>query len=199
MKNYGLIVLFISLALPASAATDMWVTSDRLHRRTCPSTECGSTGRLFFREKTVVYEERGGWARITEYYDAACVHGLSQNVGTGNASCVPNNGIVGGKMAQWVYMDYLSPMRPEDPSAGATGIYKIVAGSDDYRIHKEAFARAAEELIGSGRCTEQDIGQLGGWVKSTTFADSPVYFIYCGEMRGPNKLHLNAATGEIFR
>lgn len=46
----------------------LWVRSERLNRRTCPSESCGVVGRLFFREGVTGHEERNGWARITQTY-----------------------------------------------------------------------------------------------------------------------------------
>ena len=175
-----------------------WVTADRLHRRTCPNSSCGSVGVLFFREKATVYEEKAGWARISKYYDASCENGRSEYVDSGNARCESANGIVEGKFAEWVAVQHLSSTSPSDPAAGATGDYALVSGSDDYRLHKDAFARAAAELITSGRCRRADFEEMGGWMKSTTHRNRPVYFTYCGGMHLRNKLYLDASTGRIW-
>src|SRR5690606_14671629 len=53
---------------PVLADEQMWANSDRVNRRTCPSTECGVVGQLFFRESAVVLEKRNGWGRISQYY-----------------------------------------------------------------------------------------------------------------------------------
>jgi hypothetical protein len=152
-----------------------------------------------FREKATIYEEKDGWARVSKYYDAFCQDGLSEYVDSGNAACTEGNGIVNGGFAEWVSVKYLSNARPVDPGAGAKGDYALVSGSDDYRKYKDAFAKAAAELITSGQCDPQDFKNMGGWVKSTTHRDSPVYFTYCGEMRIQDRLYLNAATGDIFK
>ena len=110
----------------------LWVTSDRLNRRTCPDLRCGIVGMFFFREGTERLEERNGWARVSRYYDAYCVDGVSRYVDSGNAACVSSNGIVGGKFAEWVSMQHLSRTRPADPAAGATGDYALIRSSDDY-------------------------------------------------------------------
>jgi hypothetical protein len=173
-----------------------WVTSDRLNRRTCPSTDCGVVGVLMFRERAGVFESRDGWARVTKYYNAACENGKSRFVDSGNSSCTPDNGVNNGQFAEWVSMSLLSKTRPPDPSAGATGTDALVAKSDDYRIHKDAFVTAANELIRSGRCTAKDISDNGGWVKSTSSPNEPVYFTYC---KGYTRYYLNAETGQIFQ
>lgn len=200
MKIFLLILIFITISFPAFAATDAWVTSDRLKRRTCPSTDCGVVGELFFREKATIYEAENGWARITKPYQASCNNGLSDFVISGNAACISSNGIVNGQFSEWVSMEFLNETRPEDPGAGATGDYEIIKDSDDYRLHKDAFAKAAKNLISSGKCSAADFKEMGGWLKSTTtYSDSPVYFTYCGGMTTSNRLYLNAATGEVFK
>ena len=85
-----------------------WVTSDRLNRRTCPSTRCGVVGQFFFREAARILETKNGWARISGYYDASCVNGRSEYVDEGNAECNPDNGIVDGRLAEWVSTQFLS-------------------------------------------------------------------------------------------
>ena len=182
-----------------STARDAWVNVDRLNRRTCPNESCGIVGQLYFREKTTVYEEREGWARITKYYDAACKNGKSEYVDSGDKTCDAANGIADGRFAEWVSSRHLSESSPADPAAGATGDYALVAQSDDYRIYKDVFVRAASELIASGQCSRADFEEMGGWIKSINHRDRPIYFTYCGGMRIENRLYLNAATGRVSR
>lgn len=157
-----------------------WVTSERLNRRTCPSESCGVVGQLFFREGVTVREEHDGWARITQTYDASCVGGRSEYVDTGNAACDPANGITDGQFAEWVSVEYLSETRPPDPAADASGIEELVSGSDDFARYRTAFAQAAQSLIAQRRCSERDFRDMGGWVKSTSHRNQPIYFTYCG-------------------
>jgi hypothetical protein len=198
MKKLLLTLFLVGISLPAMSASDAWVNTDRLNRRTCPNSACGIVGQLFFREKVKIFEEKTGWARISKHYDASCRNGKSEYVDSGNASCTEDNGIVQGRFAEWVSSKYLSEKRPADPSEGAIGDYALVKGSDDYRLYKDAFAKAASELIKSGRCTEQDFIDMGGWFKSPS-RSGPIYFTYCGGMHTSNRLYLNAATGEVFR
>lgn len=181
-----------------TASSDAWVTVDRLHRRTCPAERCGEVGWVGFREKVTVHEQRDGWARITQHYDASCHNGRSEYVESGDARCVSENGIVDGQFAEWVRVSSLSATRPADPGEGATGFHALVAESDDYHQFGDVFAKAAAELITSGQCSRADFEQGGGWLKSTTRRDDPVYFTYCGGMRRSNRLYLNAATGRVF-
>lgn len=175
----------------------LWVTSQRLDRRTCPSERCGVVGQLFFREAANVLERRGGWARITNPYHAGCEGGRSANVDRGNAACDTENGITDGKFAEWVLAASLSPNRPADPAETASNAERLVAQSDDFMHHRAAFVRAANELIESGRCTAADFEEQGGWMKSTNHRDEPVYFTYCGGMTVANRIYLNAETGRI--
>lgn len=196
MKKIALYVLITLSSVSNAFAADMWVSADRAERRTCPDKSCGSLGFLMFREKAVVYETQGDWARISEPHFAGCENGLSYFIKSGNAACVPENGITKGLVAEWVPYEALSLVRPKDPSEGATGYYAIVAGSDDYHIYKDLFAKTAEKLISSGKCTNEDIKNFGGWMKSTEYLESPVYFVYCESKL--KKIYLNAATRETF-
>jgi hypothetical protein len=56
---------------PAVAAENYYVASDVLNVRLCPATTCPITNRIYRQQKVEVFEIRGEWARITEYYDAA--------------------------------------------------------------------------------------------------------------------------------
>ena len=187
------------LSISAHAARDSWVTADNLYRQTCPAPTCGIVGVLKFRERATVLEEKDGWARITKYYDASCVNGISQYVDRGNKKCVASNGISNGEFAEWVPAKYISPTRSADPAATASASYSLVKGSDDFRIYKDKFAKAANQLITSGKCSAGDFREMGGWIKSSNHRSEPIYFTYCGGMRSRNKVYLNAATGSIMR
>ena len=103
-------------------------------------------------------------------------------------------------MAEWVHSGYLTANRPADPSKTATAYERIISGSDDFKMYRTQFAKAAHELIDSNRCTEKDFENMGGWTKSTTtYRDQPVYFIYCGKMIIENRLYLDVRTGRIFK
>lgn len=178
-----------------SRPRDMWVTSDRLERHTCPDMKCGAVGALFFREKATVLEKSNGWGRITRYYDGSCVGGKSEYVDSGNSQCEAANGFKDGKFAEWVPLAQLATKRPPDPAAGATGAHELVAGSDDYKTYKDVFAKTATDLIAERRCSAKDFKDNGGWIKSMTHKDKPVYFTYCD---GYTKVYLDAATGKVI-
>lgn len=193
-----LAVLLAGATSIAWADSKMWVTSDRLDRRTCPSTQCGAVGQLYFREAATVLEVKGKWSRITKPYSASCTAGQSDYVDRGNKACVPANGIVNGMFAEWVESKYLSAKRPADPGEGASGDAALVKDSDDFRIHQAVFAKAARQLINAGTCTETDFKEQGGWMKSTSKGPS-TYFAYCGGMTVSNRIYLDVSTGETFR
>lgn len=199
--RYNIIIgLIFSVISTVGTAGTHWVTSDRAEVRTCPSSECGRIGKLYFREGIDILERKDGWARISKYYSAFCENGLSTIVDEGEASCSEENGIIDGELAEWVRMSQLSKEKPKDPGKDAEGIYKLISGSDDYRRFKSEFAEAAEELIDSGKCSEEDFIEMGGWIKSaTTYKNKPVYFMYCGNMRIDNRIYLNVKTGKIFK
>ena len=182
----------------AMADNQLWVTTERTDRHTCPSTECGVAGRLMFREGVEALEKKGKWVRVTKTYSASCVGGKSEYVKEGNKSCTSANGIKDGKFAEWVQAKDLSEKRPEDPAEGASGDDTLVKGSDDYRIHKTQFAKAARQLINDGTCTEGDFQEMGGWMASTNRGPG-MYFTYCGGMTLSNKVYLDAKSGKTSR
>lgn len=176
----------------------LWTTTERAARRTCPSTSCGVVGQLMFRESAHVYERRDDWARITEPYPASCNGGSSEHVDTGDARCVEDNGIVDGRFAEWVRLSELSQTRPAHPADTATADERLVAQSDDFAQHREAFVGATATLIQQGRCTAADFEEQGGWIKSSNHPDKPIYFTYCGGMTVGNRIYLDAQTGRLF-
>lgn len=188
-------------ALAAGVGTEasprqMWVTADRLSRRTCPTTSCGIVGTLMFREAAKVVEEKDGWARVTKYYDASCANSLSQYVDKGNAKCEPSNGIAKGIFAEWVSIDFLSDERPVDPAATAALDESLVSSSDDFRLYRREFAKAAQSLIENRKCRAADFKEWGGWMSSSK--GKSIYFMYCGGANISNRIYLDAKTGETF-
>jgi hypothetical protein len=185
---------------PTPQVKKMWVITDRADRKACPDEKCGSVGMLFFREGVNALEEREGWVKITALIDAACEGNKSAFVKEGNASCSSSNGIIDGKYYEWVNKASLSTMRPEDPAKKATGDYTLIKDSDDYRLHKDVFAKTAQALIEQNTCTAQDFKEQGGWMKSVNpeTRKKPIYFTYCGGINMSNKIYLNARTGKVY-
>ena len=187
-----------TLSTHALAENKQWVTTERTDRHTCPSTECGVTGHLMFREGVDVLETKGMWSRITKAYSASCVEGESEYVKEGNKACTTANGIKNGLFAEWIQNKDLSPNRPTNPDEHASGDDALIKGSDDYRIYKDQFTKAARQLINDGTCTEGDFKEMGGWMASTNRGQD-VYFTYCGGMTLSNKVYLNAKSGKVSR
>ena len=176
----------------------LWLTVQYADKHTCPSERCGVAGRMMFREAAFPEERQNGWVRISRRYDANCVNGRSRYIRHGNAACVASNGIADGQLAEWVRADQLSSVRPSDPADNATADEQLVRGSDDFAQHHAVFARLARQLIADGRCTQAEFEEQGGFTKSVTQEDEPVYFMYCGNMTIANQVRVNARTGTVL-
>ncbi|WP_126976330.1 hypothetical protein [Frigidibacter oleivorans] len=74
-----------------------------------------------------------------------------------------------------------------------------IENSDDVSKYEAQFTAAANSLIAERRCSAEDFEEMGGWVKSTTHRDKPIYFTYCGGMTADNRIYLDVSTGAIFR
>lgn len=182
----------------AVAEPDLWVSSDRVARHTCPSVKCGVAGQLMFREGVEVLETKGVWVRITKPYSASCSGGISEYVKSGNSHCISSNGINNGMFAEWVSTKSLTKDRPADPGEEATGDEVLVKDSDDYRRYHAQFTKAARELISNGTCTAGDFEEVGGWMASPAKGGG-MYFMYCGGMTKANRLYLDVHSGKVSR
>ena len=180
------------------AQSDAWVAVDELDRRTCPAASCGIVGQLLKNEQVTIVEEKDGWGRITIYYDAACKNGKSLFISKGSRSCLPENGIDDGKMAEWVKMADLTITKPDMKMPPSQAKYDLVRLSDDFDTYKNEFINAADSLIESGRCTREDFEKIGGWMSSSNYSNKPIYFIYCGGNEITNQVHLDASNGRIW-
>ncbi|WP_324005255.1 hypothetical protein [Aeromonas hydrophila] len=196
--GFSIYAVLQAFSVGAMADNKLWVTTDRTDRHTCPSTECGVAGRLMFREGVDALEKKGEWVRITKAYSASCVGGKSVYVKEGNKSCTSANGIKDGTLSEWVQSKDLSEKRPEDPAERVSGDDELVKGSDDYRIYRTQFAKAARQLINDRICTEGDFQEMGGWMASTNRGPS-MYFTYCGGMTLSNKVYLDTKSGKTSR
>lgn len=108
----GLTTLSTISILPSRAETRMWAAKGDLKRRTCPSLECGIVGNFYFRESILVYQVLDGWSRISRYKTAGCHEGISAFVQSGRNDCSKENGISGGKFAEWVRSEFLVDKKP---------------------------------------------------------------------------------------
>lgn len=183
----GALVLAASAVLQSSAfaaATTPgphYVTTEITQALLAPESGAKSTNVYRVRQKVDVFEIKGGWARVSKYYDGT-----------------PEG--VSGQVARWVATKDLSVTRPADEKVSATEPPVAVAlvDSDDFARHRAAFIKAAQTLIDERTCTMRDFKDGGGWMKSTNHS-GPVYFAYCGGMHKSNRLYLNVGTGKVFR
>ena len=81
----------------------------------------------------------------------------------------------------------------------ADEIGAAISQSDDYSAYKAEFTAAARSLIQSRRCTLSELKDMGGFVKSQSFKNQPIYFTYCGGMTVQNRIMLDVSTGRIFK
>ena len=77
-------------------------------------------------------------------------------------------------------------------------IQEAIAKSDDYNQYRAEFTAAARTLLESRRCGRYEMTEYGGFVRSPTYKDRPVYFTYCGGSTRANRIYLDVSTGEIF-
>lgn len=191
-------IAFLMSAGIASAEPNLWVSAERASRYTCPSVKCGVAGQLMFREGVEVLEAKGAWVRVTTPYSASCSGGNSEYVKSGDSACVASNGIINGMFAEWVPTKSLTKERPADPGEDASGDNVLVKSSDDYRLYRTQFAKAARELIDNGTCTTGDFEEVGGWMSSPAQGQG-MYFMYCGGMTQSNRLYLDVRSGKVSR
>jgi hypothetical protein len=173
----------ISLAhAEATSPGDYYVTSNKLNVLLAPNKTGKITSTIYKRQKVEVFQVKGGWARVSRYYDGG-VEGLS------------------GEVARWVFAKYLSTNRPAEEQVANLNspVAKAIKSSDDFSKYQSVFISASEKLIKSGKCSLGDFKEMGGWWRSTNHNPKPVYFTYCGGMTISNRIYLNAATGSTFR
>ena len=132
---------------------------------------------------------------MTEYIPAFCENGIAKFIERGNKSCTKENGISNGTYAQWVHIGSITNIEPPDPANNAEGDYLLIKGSDDYRIYKDVFVKAAQDLIKHNKCTRDEFIQTGGWLKSISQKNEPIYFTICGDAQ----YRLNAQTVETWK
>lgn len=152
-------------------------------------------GNFYYGERVVPLETSDGWVRVSRYYDASCVDGRSEYVDTGNAQCVQSNGMTDGQFAEWVEQTSLSSTQPADPAEQATGLAKLIAGSDDFTLYETQFVETARKLLNQGLCTEEEIAEFGGFWESVSMRPRRAYWIQCGS----EKFYVDLPTMDIFQ
>lgn len=186
------------VTVPSRAGREMWVTSERLDIRSCPSTKCGRTGWALSGNKIEIFEEKSGWGRISEPVIALCEDGVTFQIDDGNNRCDVENGIVDNMITRWVEMAHLTSSKPApiaDPADCSSG---FLSGSDNYAKYSKVFCEVSRKLINEGECTEKELEESGGWWASTTRPQG-TFFTYCGGISASDKIYLDVSTGETSR
>jgi len=140
-----------------------YVTAAKLNVRLAPSKNAKITNKIYRQNRVDVMEVRGGWARISRYYDGE-VEGLP------------------GKVARWVTTVYLSKQRPADKpqpklvnDPRIEGLPKV----GEYGLTKKdvlILRRGAQHFLKTRRCDQIEYGD-----KSVN--KSNTYYVNCGGSR----------------
>ncbi|WP_329354905.1 SH3 domain-containing protein [Vibrio natriegens] len=129
-------------------------------------------------EKVVVLEKSNGWYRISDYL-------------------VYEDG--GEETAEWLDEKGLSDAEPVIKEQERLEILDgYLQKSDDLKDNLEIFRNKTQLLLDDNTCEPEDFTELGGWVRSVTYMQRNVYFIYCGGLEQENKIYLDVNSGEIF-
>ena len=84
-----------------------------------------------------------------------------------------------------------------DPHYAVSSIQRAISKSDDYATYQAEFTIAAQSLLSTGRCQLSELKEYGGFVKSQTHKNKPVYFTYCGGAHLDNRIYVDVSTGEL--
>lgn len=129
-------------------------------------------------EKVVVLEKSNGWYRISDYL-------------------VYEDG--GEETAEWLDAKGLSDAEPVIKEQERLEILDgYLQKSDDLKDNLEIFRNKTQLLLDDNTCELEDFTELGGWVRSVTYKQRNVYFIYCGGLEQENKIYLDVDSDEIF-
>lgn len=129
-------------------------------------------------EKVVVLEKSNGWYRISDYL-------------------VYEDG--GEETAEWLDAKGLSDAEPVIKEQERLEILDgYLQKSDDLKDNLEIFRNKTQLLLDDNTCEPEDFTELGGWVRSVTYKQRNVYFIYCGGLEQENKIYLDVDSDEIF-
>ncbi|UUM32746.1 hypothetical protein [Vibrio japonicus] len=158
--------------------TDYYVNVAKLGIREHPSYDAFVESLAYKGDKLHILEQKDGWGRISVYY-------------------VYEEG--GEEVAEWVPMDQLLEVPPTiTKEERIETISSYIESSDDFKQHFESFIWKTEELLRDKTCTPEDFEETKGWMRSVTFSERDVYFVYCGGLKQANKIYLDVQTGETF-
>lgn len=157
---------------------EFYVDAEKLGIREAASLDAFVQRYLYKGEKVRLLEKKNGWGRVSAYF-------------------VYEQG--GPEIAEWIPLDGLVEQAPvitvEERKKTIQG---YIAASDDLVQFEDIFLTTTDKLLKDGSCSPVDFEELGGWVKSTKYADRDVYFIYCGGLKLADKIYLDVRTGEVF-
>ncbi|MDN3611376.1 hypothetical protein QWZ16_17380 [Vibrio ostreicida] len=157
---------------------DYYVSPERLGIREFPDHKAFIESVVYRGDKLKILEKKDGWGRVSDYY-------------------VYEEG--GEEIAEWVPMDALLEVAPTiSKEERMETISRYIEKSDDFKQFFDMFILKTGQLITDKTCVPEDFEETSGWVRSTTFRDRDVYFVYCGGIKQANKVYLDVQSGEIF-
>ncbi len=163
--------------LPAEI-TEYYVIERQLNVYNRPDQNAFVVDTLYKGEKVAVLEKSDGWYRISDY--------LAYKEG-------------GEETAEWLDAKGLSDAEPVIQEQERLEILDgYLQKSDDLAVHLDIFRKMTQKLLDDSRCEPNDLVELGGWIRSVTYKERNVYFIYCGGLEQENKIYLDVDSGEIF-
>ncbi len=163
---------------PPPQLTEYYVIERRINVYNKPDHNALVVDTLYKGEKVSVLEKTNGWSRISSYL-------------------VYEEG--GEETAEWLDSKGLSDAQPVIKEQERLEILDgYLQKSDDLIEHIGVFREKTQQLLNDETCHPDDFEELGGWVRSVTYQQRNVYFIYCGGMQQQNKIYLDVDSGEIF-
>ncbi|MCG9595878.1 hypothetical protein L1D15_03985 [Vibrio sp. Isolate25] len=163
---------------PKPEVTDFYVSPAKLGVREYPQYEAFVESVVYRGDKLHILEKKNGWGRISPYY-------------------VYEEG--GEEVAEWVPMEALLEVAPTiTKEERVETVSSYIEESDDFKLHFEMFVQKTDQLLKEKTCVPEDFEETSGWIRSLTFEQRDVYFVYCGGIKQANKVYLDVQTGEIF-
>lgn len=158
--------------------TEYYVIERQVSAYNKPDHNALAVDTIYKGEKVVVLEKSNGWYRISDYL-------------------VYEDG--GEETAEWLDAKGLSDAEPVIKEQERLEILDgYLQKSDDLKDNLEIFRNKTQLLLDDNTCEPEDFTELGGWVRSVTYKQRNVYFIYCGGLEQENKIYLDVNSGEIF-
>jgi len=164
----GSVLSFGMLTGAVAGERTMYVSGDGLNVRLCAGQDCCIANRLSEDEPVYVFEDDGGWARISVYHDAT----------GGGADCKkPDEGLI----AHWVSLDFLTTDIPsgidEDAFYGYLADRRIrgIPKVGDFGLERtdiELIRRYSAQLLLDGTCE----GIAAG---NKSVSREGTYYVFC--------------------